>query len=144
MRSKRSNRRPAGWMMTAALAAMMIAASAQQTKAALLSAADIKVLGRAMGFLVPPPASGGIVAIAYTNEDPASRQDADSIAALLGDGLHVGTAILRPLVVEVAALATSNCAVVIAAAGSNGVQLSGASRSAHALCVTTDFAAVEA
>ncbi len=109
-----------------------------------MTAKDLQVLGRAIAFLLPPPATGATVAIAYVNGNAASRSDAEAVAALIGDGLRAGNAVLHPKLVEVAALATTECAAVIATSGSNGAALSAASRSAHALCVTTELAAVEA
>jgi len=112
--------------------------------AASLSAKDLQVLGRAVAFLQPPPASGGVLGIAYLAGNPASLADAEAIAALIGGGLRVGNGTLRPKLVEVGSLAAADCTVVIAASGANGSALSIASRDAHALCVTTELAAVEA
>lgn len=105
---------------------------------------DLLVLGRAISFLLPPPASGETIAVVYADSDAASRQDAEAIMALIGDGLRAGNAVLRPKLVPVGALATTQCAIVIAASGANGPQLSSAARAAHVLCVTTDLPAVQA
>ena len=109
-----------------------------------MSDRDLQVLGRAVSFLLPPPANGETIAIVYADADPASRQDAEAIAALIGDGLRAGNVALRPKLVPAGALATTQCAVVIVAAGANGPQLSAATHAAHALCVTTDLPAVQA
>jgi hypothetical protein len=130
-------------LWVAAIAAWCVIAPLM-TQAASVSDKDLLVLGRAASFLLPPPVNGDVVAIAYAESDAASRQDAEAIAALIGDGLRVGDAVLRAKLVPVGALGTEHCALVIAAAGANGPQLSAASHAVHALCVTTELAAVQA
>lgn len=124
----------AGWNVLAASAA----------RAASVSEKDLLVLGRAASFLLPPPANGDVVAVAYADGDAASRADAAAILALIGDGLHTGNAVLRPSLLAVSALGSVRCTLVIAASGANGPTLRAGSRAAHALCVTTDMAAVQA
>jgi len=143
-RVSRAYRRPGRRGLTAAIAGVMFLTVTHVAHATSMTAKDLQVLGRAIAFLLPPPATGATVAIAYVNGNPASRSDAEAIVALIGDGLHAGVAVLHPKLVEVGALATTECAAVIAASGSNGAALSAASRSAHTLCVTTELAAVEA
>lgn len=140
----RASRQYTGCVRSAVIAGMLVFAVTHAAHAASMTAKDLQVLGRAIAFLLPPPGTGATVAIAYVGGNSASRSDAEAIAALIGDGLHAGNAILHPKLVEVGALATTECAAVIAASGSNGAGLSAASRSAHTLCVTTELAAVEA
>lgn len=92
---------------------------------------------------MPPPAPGSLLAIAYAPGNPASRSDAEAIAALIGDGLKVGATVLVPKLVETTALASGGYRVVIAAAGASGPQISAASRATHALCATADLEAVQ-
>jgi hypothetical protein len=146
LRALRSTRdRPRfDWLLATFLVAVWSCSYGSPAAAASLSAKDIQVLGRAVAFLLPPPAIGATVAIAYAADNPASRKDAEDIAALVTDGLLAGNAKLRPRLIEVGGLATTDCTVVIAAEGANGPQLSAASRIAHVLCVTADLAAVRA
>ena len=115
-----------------------------QVSAASFAAKDLQVLGRAIAFMQPPPSPDAIIAIAYVAGNAASRQDAEAIAALIGDGIHAGRAILRPRIVDINGLEAGGFQVVIAADGANGARLRGAARSARALCVTTDIEAVRA
>lgn len=129
------------WAVAIAACCVLVPRMAQ---AASVSDKDLLVLGRAASFLLPPPANGDVVAIVYADADVASRQDAEAIAALIGDGLHVGNAVLPAKLMPVGTLGTEHCAMVIAAAGANGPQLSAASHAAHVLCVTTELSAVQA
>jgi hypothetical protein len=130
------------WRWRVAFLAWLGAIAAPPAPAASLSAKDLEVLARAAAF-VQSPLPGTVLAVAYAGGDPASRTDAEAIAALLGEGLRVGGTLLRPKPVEVAALAPGGFAMVIAAAGANGPALSAASRSGRALCITADLAAVQ-
>jgi hypothetical protein len=126
-----------------ALALLAWAALGGPAAAASLSARDVQVMGRALAFLQPPPASGEL-AVIYADGNAASKQDAEAIAAELGDGLHVGSAVLRPRLVASTAVAMEGFAVAIAATGANGPPLRAAIDAKRALCVTADLAAVEA
>ena len=110
--------------------------------AATLSPKDLAVLGHALEFMQPAPT--GEIAVTYNTGDPASRQDAEAIVTAIGAGITVGEVVLRPRLVESAALGSSRFAVAIVAAGANGPQVSQATRAAHALCVTAEPAAVQA
>ena len=58
-------------------------------------------------FLESAPSDPGIVAIAYDPANPASKQDADTIAGYFVDGLKAGAAMLKPIVSAVGLLAAS-------------------------------------
>jgi len=116
---------------------------AQPAAAASLSARDLQVLDRAIAFLQPRP-SGGSVAVVFAHGDAASRQDAEAIVALLGDGLRSGGSLLRPVLRDSDSLGAGGFSVLVAAAGANGEALLAASRANHALCVTADLAVVQA
>jgi hypothetical protein len=118
-------------------------AGASDAAAAMLSPQELQIIGRAVTYLQPPPA-GGTVAVVYSANDPASRQEADAIASEIGGGLQVGNLLLPARVVEANALAQGGFTVVIAASGANGPLLAAAVRAAHILCVTAELQAVEA
>ena len=109
-----------------------------------MGASELGVLSRTLTYLQPSRPSAGVVAIAYAADNPASRADAESIAALLRDGLRVGNAVLRPKLTDTASLASVPFSVVIAASGAAGSRLGGIVRDRRGLCVTADVAAVEA
>lgn len=113
-----------------------------QVWGASFAATDLQVVGRAIAFMLPPPAPDAIIAIAYVAGNAASRQDADAIADLISGGLRAGRTTLRPRVIDINGLEAGGFQVVIAAAGANGPRLNAAARAARALCVTTDIEAV--
>lgn len=110
--------------------------------AASLSLKDLQVLGRALAFTQPPPTGRPVVAIVYDPGSEASRHDAEAIAAQMGDGLRVGAATFQPRLLDTMSLAAGGYAAIVAAAGAQGDRVMAASRAAHVLCVTGDFAAV--
>jgi hypothetical protein len=111
--------------------------------AASLSPQEVQVLAKALAFVQPLPASATTIAVVYAAGDTGSRADAEQIAAEIGDGFLLGTVVLKPQVVEAAALATSNPAVIVTAAGANGEAVMRVARAQHSLCVTSEQAAVQ-
>jgi hypothetical protein len=128
----------------AALACMVgLVIGQPDAAAATLSPQELQIVGRAVAFMQPPPTAGA-VAVVYAAGDAASRQDADAIAAEIGNGLQAGSVLLPVRVVDVAALSAGGFIVAISAAGASGPLLGAAVRAARILCVTADLAAVQA
>jgi hypothetical protein len=123
-------------------ASASLTASAGQ--AASLPPSEIQILGKALTFLDPPLAGETTVAIVYAAGNLDSQHDAEALAAEIGSGLRIGEAVLTPLVVSSATLASSRFSLVITATGAASVPVIEAARAQHALCVTADLAAVEA
>jgi hypothetical protein len=136
-------RRSAWWGLGATLGGVAWLLGGMPAAAASLSPQELQVLGGAISFMQPPPA-GSAVAVVYAPDHPASRQDADAIAAEMGGGLKAGAAMLAVKVVEASALANGGFVVAIAATDANGPALAAAARAEHVLCVTADLAAVQA
>jgi hypothetical protein len=109
-----------------------------------LTQKEVQILAKTIGFLEPPPSGASIVAIAYDASNPASRADADSIASYFGDGLKAGAAVVTAKVTPVGQLPAGGFIAVVAASGVNLEQVSSATRSLHATCITADTRAVEA
>lgn len=130
--------------MGLALALAIAAAALAPAKASSLTQKDVQILVKAIGFLEPPPAGAGTVAIAYDPANPASKQDAEAIAGYFGEGLKAGSAVLKSKVVEVGQLAAGGFVAIVAASGAKLDQIAAAARSQHVACVTADAAAVQA
>ena len=111
--------------------------------AASFSQKDLQILARAAAFMVPPLGPDAVVAIAYVQGDPASRFDAEAIAASFGDGLRAGGGWLHPRLVATNAMG-GGFAVVIAAQGTDSAVVGAGARAARALCVTRNLDAVRA
>ncbi len=110
--------------------------------AASMSQKDVQIIAKAIGFMEPAPSGAGTVAIVYNASDSASKQDAEAVAAYFGDGLKAGNAVLKPKVVAVGELGAGGFLAIIAPGTTMNDQVSAASRAQHALCITTDDAAV--
>ena len=139
--SRKAICRPLAWV----LALILLAAEAHNpASAASLSPRDVLIMAKAIGFLEPPPSGAVTVAIAYDPADPASKQDADTIAGYFGEGLKAGSAILKPKVVEAGQLGGGGFIAVVAAGGAKIAQVAAAAQALHITCITADTAAVVA
>nr|WP_294529640.1 hypothetical protein [uncultured Rhodopila sp.] len=127
-----------------ALTLSLAASLPRSARAASLSAKGLKVLGSALSCLQPEPSGQLAIAVAYVAGDEASRKDAEALAALMGEGVHAGRAVFQPRLVDTASLGGGGYAAILAASGADGERLMAASRAARVLCVTADFAAVQA
>lgn len=125
-----------------ALALLTTGISFAPANASSLSQKDVQIIAKAIGFMEPVPSGTGTVAIVYNAADAASKQDADAVAAFFGDGLKAGGALLKPKVVSAADLGAGGFLAVIPVNGAMNDQVGAAARSHHALCVTSDDAAV--
>jgi hypothetical protein len=112
--------------------------------AASLTQQDLQILGSALTFVQPRPASGGDVAIVYDPGSPESRKDADSIKAAIGNGLTGAGITLTPVLVAADALSAAHFALVIVAIGANSPAVLRALQARHVLCVTGEQSAVQA
>jgi hypothetical protein len=121
---------------------LLVAAQPRAATAASLSPQEVQVLGKALAFVQPLPGGAATIAVVYASGNAGSRADAEQIAAEIGDGVQVGNIVLKPQVIDIAALATIEPAVIVAAADANGEAVMRASRARRALCVTGDMTAV--
>ena len=134
------------WPLARLLGAIVVSgllAIGSSAVAASLSPKDMDVIARGLAFL-QPPLSGSVVAIVYSPSDPASRRDAEDIAAMLSGGLKVGNTVLMPRVLASHAMGTGGFSLIIAASGASGPDIRDFSRANRILCVTADMAAVQA
>jgi hypothetical protein len=127
-----------------ALSLSLVTWRPRSADAASLSAKGLKVLGSALSCLQPEPMGQLVIAVAYVAGDDASRKDAEALAALIGDGVRAGPAVFQPKLVDTASLGAGGYAAILAASGADGERVMAASRAARVLCVTADFAAVQA
>jgi hypothetical protein len=127
-----------------AAALVLLPLSARQAAGGSLSREELEILGKSLAFVQPKPSGDATVAIVYAAGDPGSLQDARAIAAAIGDGLVASGAVLRPKLVEIAALNAVEFALVIVARDANGESVMRAAQTRHVLCVTGDLAAVRA
>jgi hypothetical protein len=111
--------------------------------AASLTTKDVQIVAKAMGFLDPAPA-GGAIAVIYSKADPASKADAESIAALFGDGVSSKSGTLTAKAIDAAALGDASGFVgIIVAAGVGGDAAMTASKTRHIPCITGSLVLVQ-
>ena len=109
-----------------------------------LSAKDVQIITKVLGFLDPPTVDG-VVAVAYASGDAASRADAMEVAAAFGSGIKAGNSTVHAEAVEAALLASGRRYVaVIAATGAPGDQIMSVVRTLRIPCITGDIAQVQA
>ncbi len=84
--------------------------------AASMSARDVAIIAKALGFLDPAP-HGGVVAVLFAAGDAASRADAVAIVTLFGDGIASGggTVTARAVAVEAFGAGGGFVAIIVAA-----------------------------
>ena len=100
-----------------ALLLLLAGADPRAALAASLSPAEVQVLGKTLAFVQPLPSGATTIAVVYARGDAASLTDAGQIAAAIGDGVRVGNVVLNPQVVDLAALATIDAAVIVTCCG---------------------------
>jgi hypothetical protein len=111
-----------------------------------VTAGDLQIMGRALGFLEKPLSGEVRVGIVYSADNPQSAHDADDLQRLLGDGLRVGNVLLKPVMVSLGQLAQANVDVLFLTAGlgEQAAPVGIASRTRHLPCITSDLSQVQA
>jgi hypothetical protein len=113
--------------------------------AADMTAKDVQIAAKAIGFLQPAPSGDVTVAIVYPAGDAAGKQAAEVIAGYFGSGLKAHGATLTPKVVDTTALGSgSGYVAVIVVDAASGDAAMRAAQAQHIPCITSDLAAVQA
>jgi hypothetical protein len=108
-----------------------------------LSAKDLQIVTKVLGFLDPPCLSG-VVAVVFAQGNPASEADATRVAALFGAGPNAGNSIRAEAVSASALQQDKHYVAVILSAGVPAGSVSSYLQEHHVLCITGDLAQVEA
>jgi hypothetical protein len=125
----------------ALLFAVLLVGVVQPARALPLSAKDVQIIAKAMGFLDPAPA-GGMGAVVYT--DAATESDADAIVANFGAGLASSGGTITAKAVDVAGLGDGSGYVGIILASGVSTPAANAAAKAHKIpCITADTALVQ-
>ncbi len=124
--------------LAACLAGMVERAQAQSVP---MTAGDVRIVARALGFVQPAPSGDAWVAVVFAPGSAASRADADRIAALFGDGLRSSQALLqaRPVAADALAATDGYVALIVAASAPVDAAMQ-AARARHVVCVTSEIA----
>jgi len=111
-----------------------------------ITAKDVQVMGRALGFTENPPTGEVNIGIVYAPGNPQSAKEADDLKAMLGAGLKAGNVTLKPVMIKIDELAGAGdvaAFLLTEGVGADGAKLGAAAKSKKKPCVTIDIAQVQ-
>ncbi len=113
---------------------------------AAVTAKDVQVAGRVLGFTTSPLTGNVKLGIVYDPANAGSAADEAALVGILGAGLAVGSVTLVPLPIPIANVATASSDVIFLTAGLGAAAAQAGTRAAaeKILCITTDLAATQA
>ena len=101
---------------------------------ASVTAKDVQIIAKALGFLEPAPA-GGVIAVIYS--DAPSRTDAAAITALFAGGVASAGGTVTAKAIDIATLGDgSGYIAVLVAAGAQGDAVMAAAKAHHIPCIS--------
>lgn len=126
----------------AAVAAAMLCGPAN----AQVTAKDVQVAGRVLGFLDPPMSGDVTLGIVYDPSVAASVADEQALLGILGRGLQVAGVNLIPVPVPISGVASAQMGVyfLTSGLGAAAAQAGNAAAAQKAVCITTDASATRA
>jgi hypothetical protein len=127
-----------------AIAAIMLAPP--PAARAAVTAEDIQVAARVLGFTTTPLTGTVKLGIVYNPANAASVADERALLGILGGGLTVGNVTLVPVLVPVARvdMANANVLFLTSGLGAGAAPVVAAAAAKKLMCITTDMAAVQA
>jgi hypothetical protein len=110
---------------------------------AAVTATDIQVAARVLGFTTTPVTGTVKLGIVYDPANAASAADEAALLGILGSGLTVGAVTLVPVAVPIASVGSAAADVLFLTSGlGTGAAPAGAAAAAKKIiCITTDAAA---
>jgi hypothetical protein len=131
-----------GFLRTGVIA-LAVAVCAAPAFADSLSAKDLQIMTKSLGFL-EPPSSSGVIAVVYAGNDASSKSDADGIVANFGSGLKAGANDMTATSVAATALGDgSSYVAIIIAAGAPTDGAMAIAKARHIPCMTGVVALVQ-
>ena len=112
---------------------------------AQVTAKDVQVAGRVLGFLDPPLTGNVQLGIVYDPSVPASVADEQALLGILGSGLQVAGVNLIPVPVPLASLGTAQVTALFLTSGlgASAAQAGNAAAAKKIICITADLAATQ-
>jgi hypothetical protein len=122
----------------AGLAALPMPAAAEVTQT------DLLVAGRAIGFMDNLKRGDVRVGIVYDPGVAQSAQQASELNAMMGAGLHIGSLVLRPVMLPIGRLGSDNSDLffLTEGLGAEAAKVGRASRAHKISCITFDLTQV--
>jgi len=126
------------------LVLICICAGAIGTACADVSAQDVQIAARALGFLEKPLSGTVHVGIVYAPGSPQSVQAATELQGLLGNGLRAGNLLLMPVLVSIDEVEHSSAGLLFLTEGVGplAANLAAVTKARQIPCVTVDLAQV--
>ena len=113
---------------------------------AAITAKDIQVAGRILGFTTTPLIGNIRMGIVYDPANARSETDERTLLGILGKGLPIGNITLIPVPITIENLATTPADVLFLTHGLGGeaAKVGAQANAAKTLCITTDLSATKA
>jgi hypothetical protein len=110
-----------------------------------VTAKDVQVMARALGFTEKPPTGDVTVGIVYQPSNPQSAKEAEDLQKMLGDGLKAGAVVLKPLLIKIDDAAGADVGVFLLTegVGADAAKLAAATKAKHKACITVDLPQVQ-
>jgi len=111
-----------------------------------VSAKDVQVIGRALGFVENPPSGTAELGIVYSAASAASQKEADALKALLGDGVTAGKLLLKPKLIPVDQVGSASgvaALYVTSGLGADAAKAAEAGKRLHVPTLSTDIACAQ-
>lgn len=111
-----------------------------------VTAGDMQIMARALGFMTRPLTGDVKVAVVYSPGNAQSTSEAESVQRMLAGGLRVGSVTLRAVVVPLGDLQSVRAPLLFLTAGlsAQARAVAAVSRARQIPCVTTDLTQVTA
>lgn len=116
------------------------------TAKAAVTAKDIQVAARVLGFTTTPLTGNVKLGIVYDPANAGSAADEQALLGILGSGLAIGSVTLIPVPITIDKLGSTPADVLFLTAGlgAGAAKVGAQANSAKTLCITTDLAATQA
>jgi hypothetical protein len=113
---------------------------------ATVTAKDIQVAARVLGFITTPVTGTVKLGIVYDPANAASMADERALLGILGSGLTIGNVTLVPEPVQLAKVGSADTDVLFLTGGlgASAAPVGAAAAARKEMCITTDIAAVQA
>ena len=111
-----------------------------------ITAKDVQVMARALGFTEKPPTGEVNIGIVFAPGNPQSAKEADDLKTLMGTGLKAGNLTLKPVLVKIDDLGSAGdvaAFLLTDGVGADGAKLAAATKTKQKPCVTIDMAQVQ-
>jgi hypothetical protein len=113
---------------------------------AAVTAKDIQVAGRVLGFTATPLTGNVKLGIVYDPANAGSAADEAALVGILGTGLAVGAVTLIPVPITIDKIASTPSDVIFLTSGlgADAAKAGAQAAAEKVICITTDLAATQA